>query len=161
VSGYSWWEIAAGGNSNLAILALLAAAADPLTTRQEAAAIASAYWPHVCVISTLLDSLVDYERDATSGDFSFVAHYPERAAARRGLIDAATSSLAATQRLRHSDTHSMIVCGVAGYYAAAATSDTFASEIAPSLLAALRPAVTPVVVALRAQRRLSASRATT
>ena len=42
-AGYSWWEIAAGGNSSIAILALLAAAADPLTTRYDAVEIASAY----------------------------------------------------------------------------------------------------------------------
>lgn len=142
--GYSWWEIAAGGNSSIAILALLAAAADPATTRGEATALAAAYWPHICVISTMLDSLVDYERDASSGEFSFVAHYPDHAAARSGLLRATNRSLASTTRLRHSHTHAMIVYGVAGYYAACATPGTLAARLAPSLVAALGPPARPI-----------------
>lgn len=152
--GYAWWELAAGANSNLAITALLAAAADPALTRREAAAIAAAYWPHVCVMSTLLDSLVDYEQDIASGNFSFVSHYADRDAIRRGVIRAATNSLAATQTLPHRHTHAMIVCGVAAYYATGATEGTLGAEIAPPLLAALEPLVKPIALALRAQRRL-------
>ncbi len=150
---YSWWEIAAGGNSSIAILALLAAAADPLMTCHEAMALAASYWPHVCVMSTMLDSLVDYERDANSGDFSFVSHYPDGTATHDGLIRATTRSLAATEPLRHSHAHTMIVCGVAGYYAASATHGSLASRIVPHLVAALGPAAAPVILALRAQHR--------
>jgi tetraprenyl-beta-curcumene synthase len=157
-AGYSWWEIAAGGVSNLAILALLAAAADPATTRLDAAALAAAYWPHMCVMSTLLDSLVDYERDAATGEFSFVSHYPDRAALQGGLIRATTRSLAATAPLRHRRIHAMIVCGIAGYYAAFAARGSLAAQLAPSLLAALGPAATPIVLALRAQHRRAALR---
>jgi tetraprenyl-beta-curcumene synthase len=157
-AGYSWWEIAAGGNSSIAILALLAAAADPATTRFDAAAVAAAYWPDVCVMSTMLDSLVDYERDAITGDFSFVSHYPGPAAVRCGLIRATTRSLAATKPLRSSHTHTMIVCGVAGYYAASATHGSLAAQLAPSLVAALGPTATPIILALRAQHRLGATR---
>lgn len=155
-AGYSWWEIAAGGNSSIAILALLGTAAVAQTMAHDADAIGGAYWPHVCVMSTMLDSLVDFERDAVSGDFSFVSHYPDPAAARRGIVDSATNSLAATRRLRHNHTHMMIVCGVAGYYAAAAARGSLAAEITPTLLAALRPTATPIVVALRGQHWLRA-----
>lgn len=155
---YSWWEIAAGGNSSIAILALLAAAADPSMTRHRAEALAAAYWPHLCVMSTMLDSLVDYERDAVTGDFSFVSRYPDPASARCGIVDSATNSLAATRGLRQSHTHMMIVCGVAGYYAAAARPESLASGIAPALLRALRPTVTPIAFALRAQRAIGALR---
>lgn len=148
-AGYSWWETAAGSNSNLAVLALLAAAADPLMTCMEAAAIASAYWPHVCVISTLLDSLVDYERDASSGNFSFLSHYPDADAARDGLIRATRLSLTAVEPLRHSHVHTMIVCGVAAYYAASATPGSLAAKVAPSVVAQLGRAAAPIVLALR------------
>jgi tetraprenyl-beta-curcumene synthase len=151
---YAWWEIAAGGNSSIAILALLAAAADPSMTAGGAASLAASYWPHVCVMSTLLDSLVDYEDDATSGDFSFVSHYPEAAAAKDGLLRATTRSLAATKPLRHRHAHAMIVCGVAGYYAASAAPGSLASRIAPQLVAALGPTATPIILALRARRWL-------
>ncbi len=157
-AGYSWWEIAAGGNSSIAILALLAAAADPLNALDTAAALATAYWPHLCVMSTMLDSLVDYERDAASGDFSFVAHYPDRAAVRCGLVRAAQHSVMAASKLRHSHTHTMIVCGVAGYYAASAAPGGLAAEIAPSVLATLGPRAVPIVLALRARHRIGARR---
>jgi tetraprenyl-beta-curcumene synthase len=153
---YEWWEIAAGANSNIAVLALLAAAADPATTPRHAEDIATAYWPHICALSTLLDSLVDYERDAGTGNFSFVAHYPDEAAAQRGLVNAAKCSLDATSTLHQSHTHAMIVCGVAAFYGTAANAG-LAAQLAPSLLAALRPTITPIVVALRAQRRVGGS----
>jgi tetraprenyl-beta-curcumene synthase len=151
--GYVWWEIAAGANSNLAILALLAAAADPLTTRRDAVAIASAYWPHICVMSTLFDSLVDYERDASGDNFSFVSHYPDAGTTRDGLMHATRRSLDAVRPLRHSHIHTMIVCGVAGYYAAAAASESLAAEVAPSVIRQLGRAATPIVIALRARHR--------
>ncbi len=154
-AGYSWWEIAAGGNSSIAILALLAAAADPLTTSQEASALAASYWPHVCVMSTMLDSLADYERDRVSGEFSFVARYPDASAARHGLVHATWLSLAAVRPLRHRNTHSMIVYGVAGYYAASAAPESLAAEVAPSVIAELGGAATPIVLALRARHRRS------
>jgi tetraprenyl-beta-curcumene synthase len=157
-AGYSWWEIAAAGNSSIAILALLAAAADPATTGPDAAAVAAAYWPHICVMSTMLDSLVDYERDAMTGDASFVSHYPDPAAVRFALIRATTRSLAATEPLRSSNTHMMIVCGVAGYYAASATNGSLAAQLAPSVVAALGPTAMPIILALRVQHRLGALR---
>ncbi len=157
-SDYSWWEIAAGSNSNLAILALLAAAADPQTTHRAALAIAAAYWPHVCVMSTLLDSLIDHERDATGENFSFIAHYPTVEATRDRVIDVTIRSLAAAEPLRCSAAHKMIVCGVAGYYAASAAEDGLASQVVPSLLQALRPAVTPIAIALRLQHGIGALR---
>jgi tetraprenyl-beta-curcumene synthase len=153
--GYAWWEVAAGGNSNLALLALLAAAADPATGRADADKIASAYWPHVCVMSTLLDSLVDYERDATCANLSFVSHYPDARAARDGLTRATQRSLAAVKPLRRSHAHTMIVCGVAGYYAASAAPRSLAAEVAPSVVAQLGRAATPIVLALRRRHRHS------
>ena len=151
-TGYAWWEIAAGGNSDLAILALLAAAADPATTPSDAADVAAAYWPHVCVLSTLLDSLVDWERDATTENFSFVSRYPDRGAVQDGLLQATSRSLAAVVPLRHRHAHTMIVCGVAAYYAASATPGSLAARVAPAVVSTLGPTAAPIVLALRAQR---------
>ncbi|HXE46003.1 MAG TPA: DUF2600 family protein [Conexibacter sp.] len=155
--GYAWWEIAAAGNSDLAILALLAAAADPATTTADAAAVATAYWPHVCVLSTLLDSLVDYERDAATDNFSFVSRYPKHAAMEDALFQATERSLSSVRLLRHSHAHTMIVCGVAGYYAASALPGSLASHIAPDVLATLGPKAKPITLALRARHRFRAS----
>lgn len=147
--GYSWWELAAGGVSNIAIAALLAAASDPETTSTDATRIATAYWPHICVLSTMLDSLVDYERDAVSGGFSFVSHYASAAALLDGLICATKLSLAAVRSLRHSRTHTMIVCGVAVHYAADAAPGSLAAQVAPRVIGQLGRAATPIVLAQR------------
>jgi tetraprenyl-beta-curcumene synthase len=155
---YSWWEVAAGGNSSIAILALLAAAADPLTTGRDAAALAASYWPHICVMSTMLDSLADYEHDRVSGEFSFLSHYPDAVAARDGLVHATWLSLSAVEPLRHSRVHTMIVSGVAGYYAASAAPGSLAAKVAPSVVAQLGRAAAPIVLALRARHRGPAER---
>jgi tetraprenyl-beta-curcumene synthase len=153
-TSYAWWEIAAGGNSNIGVLALLAVASDPASTVRDADAVAAAYWPHVCTMSTLLDSLVDYERDAHTGNFSFVGRYADRDDAERGIVAASARSLDAVQQLRRSHTHAMIVCGVAAFYGAEAKSHSLAAQITPKVLMALRPTATPIAAALRAQRRL-------
>ena len=153
-TSYAWWEIAAGGNSNIGVLALLAVASDPSSTVRDADAVAAAYWPHICTMSTLLDSLVDYERDAHTGNFSFVGRYANRDDAERGIVAASARSLDAVQQLRRSHTHAMIVCGVAAFYAAEADRDSLAAQITPSVLKALRPTATPIARALRVQRGL-------
>jgi len=157
-TGYAWWEVAAGGNSSIAILAMLAAAADPATTSCDAAALAGAYWPHLCVMSTMLDSLVDFERDATTGDFSFVSHYADDEAVSKGLVEATAQSLAIAAPLRHGHAHLMIVWGIAGYYSACATPGSVAAEIAPALVATLGSAAAPIVLALQARHRFSTQR---
>lgn len=158
---YSWWEIAAGGNSSIAILGLLAAAADPLTTGRDATVLAASYWPHLCVMSTMLDSLADFERDQASGEFSFVSHYPDARAALDGLTRATQRSLAAVQPLRSSRVHAMVVCGVASYYAAAAAPGSLAAEVSPGVVGQLGRAATPIILALRARHRRSCSPAPT
>ena len=158
--GYAWWELAAGGTSNIVVTALLAAASDPETTVADASKVAAAYWPHICVLSTMLDSLVDFERDAITGEFSFVSHYPGAAAAREGLVRAARLALRATRSLRHGHIHAMIVYGVASYYAASAVRGSLASNIAPRLVASLGPTAVPIAMMLRASHRIRASRET-
>lgn len=155
---YAWWELAAGGTSNIVVSALLAAASDPETTAVDATKVATAYWPHICVLSTMLDSLVDFERDAITGEFSFVSYYASAAAAGEGLIRAARLALGATRSLRHRRIHAMIVYGVAGYYAASAVRGSLASIIAPRLVASLGPTAMPIALTLRASRRIRASR---
>lgn len=155
VGEYSWWEVAAGGNSSIAILSLLAAAADPLTTGHDATALAASYWPHVCVMSTMLDSVADYERDRMSGEFSFVPLYPDAGAARAGLLHATRFGLTAVEPLRHNRVHTMIVCGIAGYYAASAAPGSLAAKVAPSVVAQLGRTAAPIVLALRARHRCS------
>ena len=76
-SGLQWREYAAGGASSvLAVHALIAAAADPATTKSDAERIDRAYLAIGAVI-TILDSLVDRAADAAAGQRG--VHPPVRA----------------------------------------------------------------------------------
>jgi tetraprenyl-beta-curcumene synthase len=66
-TGLQWRELLAGAASSvLALHALIAAAANPGTTREEAARIEFAYLS-TCNLLTLLDGLVDHDRDTRTG----------------------------------------------------------------------------------------------
>lgn len=151
--GYEWWEIAAGGVSDLAVLALLATAADPAATSADAAAVADAYWPHVCVLSTLLDGVVDAEEDVERAGRSYLVDCCGGPVPAERVARAARRSVAATTALRRGGTHTAITAGVAAFYSTVprARDAHVAAAIAPAL-DALRPAATPLVAALRARR---------
>lgn len=158
--GYAWWEVLAGGVSDLAVLALLATATDPAATRADAAAVAGAYWPHVCVLSTLLDGVVDAGADVERGGRSYLLDCSGGPIPAARVRRAARRSAAATATLRRRGAHAAVTAGVAAFYATApgARDAHVAATIAPAL-DALRPAATPLLAALRlrrAARRLGA-----
>jgi tetraprenyl-beta-curcumene synthase len=118
LSGYLWWELAAGASSSVAAHALIAAAADPRTDAAEAAEVEAAYFPPIGALTVLLDDLVDRDADAGAGEHNYLAHCPDPAcaAARLGLLaDRATSAIAP---LRRHPTHAAILAGVAAFYLA-------------------------------------------
>ncbi len=154
-SGYFWWELAAGAISSVALYALLAAAADPATTAAEAARIDAAYFPSICSLSALLDSLVDRAQDADTGDHNAMGHYPadetavERLATIAGIADEGVGGL------RHSRRHLAIVAGVVGYYLSAARADTQqAREIQAALTGRLGANVPVILITVRLRRWL-------
>jgi tetraprenyl-beta-curcumene synthase len=157
--GYYWWELAAGGISSLGIHALLATAASAQVPAAELAAIDAAYFPSVCAISTLLDSLVDRIQDRASGNLNYVSEYSnDLVAARRlrAIADEATEQVAV---LRGAQTHRVIVAGVAGFYlsAAEARSDD-AAKVAAAVVDGFGPAIFPILVTLRMRRAVKARR---
>ena len=72
---YLWWELAAGGHLLPGAARAVRGGRGP-TTLAEAERIDSAYYPPICAISALLDSLVDLGDDAGGTNHSFVGHYP-------------------------------------------------------------------------------------
>jgi tetraprenyl-beta-curcumene synthase len=114
--GYLWWELAAGGISCLNIHAVLASTAHPRSSPQDAARVDAAYFPSVCSLSALLDSLADYHVDACTGNHSFIAYYrdEEHAAERLAAIAVEAGSMIAS--LRHSPRHRIILAGIVAYY---------------------------------------------
>lgn len=62
--GFEWWElIAAAAASSLCVGALLALAATPGSSEEEARAVEAAYFPWASGLNALLDSLVDLDED--------------------------------------------------------------------------------------------------
>jgi tetraprenyl-beta-curcumene synthase len=151
---YRWWEVAAGASSSVAAHALIAAAADPMTTAAEAGLIDAAYHPSIGALTVLLDDLIDRDEDAAAGAHNYLAHYPdsEEAANRLDLI--AQLARSGIGRLRHPCRHAAILAGVAGFYLSAAEAETpYARPVRERLLESTGPAVAPIVAVMRRRRR--------
>lgn len=157
--GYEWWEIAGGAISSLAVHAVLAVAAEPLADAAVAAAINAAYAPAVCAASTILDSLIDAERDQASGGHSYISYYVSQAAAAHAAQLLIGRALTAVRALPQGRRHAVIVSGMVALYYRSASPRT-----RPLLAAALRDGghgARPILATLRLRDRLRRPRQTT
>lgn len=120
----AWFELAAGATNGLAVVVLLALAADPGATADDLWASSDAYvW--VAVISTMLDSFVDQADDVAKGDWSAIESYPSDALAVDRLTYLVDRSLREVSRLRNGDRHAVIVSAM---FALLLSRDTARSE---------------------------------
>ncbi len=151
--GYLWWELAAGACSSVATHALIAAAADPRTTADEAGLIDAAYFPPIGALTVLLDDLIDREDDLEAGEHNYLSYFAnnEQAATRISLL--AGRAKAAIAHLRHARRHRAILAGVAGFYMSAPGADSgYARPIRGRLFESLDPTVRLIMVAMRLRR---------
>jgi len=155
--GYLWWEIAAGGISCLAVHALLCCAADPASAVGDAAQLDAAYFPSICALSTLLDSLADYHRDRGTTNHSFVSHYRDGDHASERLAAIAGEASERIEPLRQSRLHAIILAGIVSYYLSCpSVGEGFPAATAERLTRHLGAQGTLVRATLRARRRLHA-----
>lgn len=112
VGDASWFELASAGSSPLAVLALLAAAADPATSPVTAEQTRRSYFPWIEALSTLLDSLADREQDLAEGELSFVSEYPSAAAMTSRLQTLTTRALDGARGLPSGERHVILVAGM-------------------------------------------------
>jgi tetraprenyl-beta-curcumene synthase len=155
-SGLEWWETAAGAASSLGVFALIATAARPTLSIDQADAAANAYFPWVGALHVLLDSLVDRELDGISGDHALVSHYGAYGgvtAERLGAI--AAESVRRLSGLGQSARHALILTGMASFYLSrpAARAPSAAAATA-RVLATLGPSARPAMVILGARAAL-------
>jgi tetraprenyl-beta-curcumene synthase len=152
-SGLTWPEVAAGAAASvLGVHALIAAAADPLTTRAEALRIDAAYLP-ICALATLLDSLVDRARDAASGSHAYISYYADDAVAAERMRVLARRAIDGAATLRHASHHAMSVSGTVAYYLSAPEARRGAARAATrSLTQELRPLILPILLLFRCWR---------
>ena len=150
---YLWWELAAAGISCLALHALFAAAACA-TTLEQAAQIDMAYFPSVCAISALLDSLVDQSADSAGTNHSFVAHYESSAVAARRFAAITSEARARSRVLTHHHRHGVILAGIASFYLSAPeASSERALPVATRTLDCLGRSSAPILAVMRLRRR--------
>ncbi len=153
--GYLWWELAAAGISCLALHALFAAAACPCTPA-EAERVDAAYFPSVCALSALLDSLIDRADDAEGTNHSFVGHYrtPELTALRFAAI--AGEARECSRPLAGRARHAIILAGIASFYLSAPEAHSEPARAAGArTLERLGPVTTPILAVMRWRRSTS------
>ncbi|HEY4811915.1 MAG TPA: DUF2600 family protein [Solirubrobacteraceae bacterium] len=152
-TGLQWRELLAGAASSvLSVHALIAAAAAADTTPARAAQIEHAYLS-ICVLLTLLDGVVDYERDACSGELGYVALYDDPALLAQTLGQAGRRAVTQARELSDGAHHLMMLAGVIAYYTS--TEDArgqFARPLVAQLHRDLAPLIAPTLAFMRVWR---------
>ncbi|MGC2373980.1 MAG: DUF2600 family protein [Solirubrobacteraceae bacterium] len=158
-TGLQWPDFLAGAAASvLAIHALIAAAADPETTHQDAERIDAAYLS-ICAL-TMLDSVVDHEHDIATGELSYVELYGSHELMALRLASLARDATDKARRLPHAAHHIMTLIGVVAYYASALNAGSPATlPVTASVSEELRPLLTPTLAVMRAWRRAKRARA--
>ena len=154
-----WQEFLAGAASSvLAVHALIASAADTRTTSEEAGELDATYLS-ICTLSTMLDSLVDYQRDAQTRQTGYIRYYADLDLLARDLARAARRAIEHAAPLRNGAHHVMTVVGVAAYYISAPTaSSDYARPVTYRVRRELEPLITPTLGVMRAWRAAKRTR---
>jgi tetraprenyl-beta-curcumene synthase len=148
------WRVflAGAAASVLTVHALIAAAADPQTTRAQAEAIDTAYLS-ISALGTMLDSLIDYERDAATGEQWFVGHYDSCELLARELAGVARRAAIDVRALPHAAHHVMLLVGAVTYFTSAPTPEQAATRaLLEPLHRQLQPLTGPTLAYMRAWR---------
>lgn len=112
----SWFELTAAASGWLAVLALLAIAAEPCCEATAIADTYAAYLPWTSLAGTMLDSYVDVAEDVGNAQHSYISHYPSGSIATQRLRWAIERSARAVGALRGGHRHAVIAaCMVAMY----------------------------------------------
>jgi tetraprenyl-beta-curcumene synthase len=152
-TGLEWREMVVGSASSvLAVHALIAAAADSRSTPMHAARVEDAYLS-VCVVLTLLDGIMDHERDEGTDAPGYISLYDDNEELVQTLAGMARRASRQTRALEHSAHHVMVLAGVVAYYTSApGARSEFARPLVAPLHRALAPAVVPALALMRAWR---------
>jgi tetraprenyl-beta-curcumene synthase len=155
-TGLGWRELLAGAASSvLAVHALIVAAADWRTTPAQAAQIDAAYLS-ICVLLTLLDSLVDSEQDLSAGDQGYVSLYEDRELLAQTLVEVAHRALGQARELSDGAHHVMLLNGVVAYYASQPGARS--PQARPVIARLRRELATPITPALAVMRTWRAAK---
>jgi tetraprenyl-beta-curcumene synthase len=152
--GLDWLDYFAGGTSSvIGLHALVAAAAAPRMSAEEASRIDETYL-RMGAIVTMLDSLVDRELDLASGAGEGFSRYcPDRDELAKMLSRAARETVAHAVQTRESAHHVMTLAGVSAFYSSEPGARGQATrELATHLHRELRPLIYPTLAVMCAAR---------
>jgi tetraprenyl-beta-curcumene synthase len=154
--GLQWWQIAAAGGSSLAVHALIATAANDDVQQQDVEAIEAAYFPWICALHSLLDSLVDVAEDELAGQrnlLSYHANSEQASCAMEALAQRATDAASSLPDELH---HRVILTAMVSHYLSSLeTSTPEARAIAESVAGAVGPLLSPTLRLFKARRTLT------
>jgi tetraprenyl-beta-curcumene synthase len=151
-----WREFVAGCASSILVLhALIAAGADPRTSRRDAAQIEDAY-RFTCVVLTLLDGLVDHDRDIAhdgSDRPGYLSLFEDRDELSQALVRAARRAATQARELPNGAHHMMLLTGVVAYYGSDPGAEgELAAPVIARLKGELGPLMAPTLGIMRAWR---------
>jgi tetraprenyl-beta-curcumene synthase len=148
-----WREYLAGAASSvLAIHALIAAAANNRTTPEQATAIDTAYLS-IAVLSTMLDSVIDYEHDAATGKQGYIRYYDDPDTLARNLASIVHHTVTHAKTLPNAAHHIMTLVGVVAYYTSAPTTTREpARHVATHIQRELSPLIMPTLAVMHTWR---------
>jgi tetraprenyl-beta-curcumene synthase len=159
-SQLGWREYVAGSVASvLAAHALIAVSAGNSITAEEARATDAAYLS-ISAMSTMLDSLIDYEGDVQSGEPWLVGFYGDPQQLGDQLAKVAGDAATRARSLPHGAHHYITLVGVVAYYASA--SEARGELVAPLLMrlrTELRPVLGPTLAVMRVWRLAKRARA--
>lgn len=158
--GWREWLFGAMG-SVVAAAALIALAADEHATPEQASTLDDTYL-ELCVLTTALDHLVDYERDAIAGEPSYIHLYDTREELAQQIALIVNRVKKRARTIPNGPHHLMILSGVVAYYTSQRSAmGDFARPVTVHVRNQLRPVITPTLATLyvwRLAKRLSALR---
>jgi hypothetical protein len=137
----------------LGLHALVAAAAHPRSTAEDAARIDAAYL-YIGAVVTVLDSLIDHERDVEStGEAGYTRYYEDPALIAPTLAKVADEAVHLARSAPNSAHHIMTLVGTVAFYASAPGAGSQpARPIVATIQSELQPLITPTLAIMRAWR---------
>jgi tetraprenyl-beta-curcumene synthase len=153
-SALDWFQTAGAAGSSLAVHVLLAAAADPDLTSAQVASLQGAYFPWICALHSLLDSLVDVDEDDAAGQRNLLGYHssPAQAAFAMKILAQRASAAADAQGARHR----VILTAMATYYLSSPGAQApLARPVADAVAQAVGPLTRPALALFRCRRALA------
>lgn len=115
-TGLQWWETGAAMGSQLLVLALIAAAADPTTRPEHVEAIEYAYFPWIGALGTLLDSVVDQRIDRIESQRNLIDYYSSSQVAAERLQMMTVEAVRRIRPLIDAGDHALILAAMAAFF---------------------------------------------